>query len=79
MELADCTNVIIRECAIPEVTQSHVAMTYAMALVSTWPTDWKAVNAAIVKRWPKDLERVKKMAWKIVEDKKRERRSAAGG
>ena len=28
--------------------------------------DWKAINRAICERWPKGLERVKKMAWKIV-------------
>ena len=26
--------------------------------------DWKAVTAAILKRWPKGLARVKKLAWK---------------
>lgn len=76
IELADCTNVIVRECSMPELKQADVAETYAMALVSTWPTDWAVVNAAIVARWPKGLERVKKRAWKIVEDKRRERLAA---
>lgn len=29
--------------------------------------DWKAVNAAILRRWPKGLERIKKLAWKMAE------------
>lgn len=76
IELADCTNVIVRECASPDITQPDIAQTYAMALVSSWPTDWAVVNAAIVKRWPKGLERVKKLAWKIIETKRRERLAA---
>jgi hypothetical protein len=44
-------------------TQKSVAMTYALALKSDWPTDWKRVNAAIVARWPKGLGRIKEMAW----------------
>lgn len=76
IELADCTNVIVRECEIAEMKQADIAMTYAMAIVSSWPTDWAVVNAAITKRWPKGLERVKKAAWKIIETKKRERLAA---
>jgi len=44
-------------------TQKQVAQTYALALRSTWPTDWARANAAIVARWPKGLERVKNLAW----------------
>lgn len=44
-------------------TQKSVAMTYALALKSDWPTDWKRVNDAIVKRWPKGLKRIKELAW----------------
>ena len=73
IELADCTNVIIRECAAAECTQADIAQTYAMAIVSSWPTDWAKANEAITKRWPNGLERVKKRAWKIIEQKQRER------
>lgn len=46
------------------LTQKQIAQTYALALRSTWPTDWKRVNEAIMKRWsPSGLERIKKMAW----------------
>ena len=43
--------------------QRQIAQTYALALQSSWPTDWLRVNLAITKRWPKGLERIKKMAW----------------
>jgi len=44
-------------------TQRQIAQTYSLGLRSSWPTDWSRVNAAIVAKWPKGLERVKKMAW----------------
>lgn len=44
-------------------TQRQVAQTYALALQSSWPTDWNRVNAAITARWPKGLERIKRLAW----------------
>jgi hypothetical protein len=44
-------------------TQKQIAQTYALGMLSSWPTDWKRVNSAILARWPKGLERVKKMAW----------------
>lgn len=76
MELADCTNVLLSMIPEKECTQSLVADYYAMALVSSWPTDWRVVNEAILARWPKGLTRVKEKAWKIVEQKKRERLAA---
>lgn len=45
------------------LTQKQVAETYAMAITSSYPTDWRRVNSAITKRWPKGLMRVKNMAW----------------
>lgn len=45
------------------LTQRQVAQTYALGLRSSYPTDWKRVNAAILAKWPKGLERIKKMAW----------------
>ena len=44
-------------------TQRDVAKTYALALRSDWPTDWKRVNEAICARWPKGINRIKEMAW----------------
>lgn len=70
MMLAMPTWQIEQECANPAMKQADVAQTYALALrdMDTVPVDWKAANAAIVARWPKGLERVKKLAWKILEN-----------
>lgn len=59
MCVEDCIeNEIARGC-----TQRQVAQSYALALQSSWPTDWKRVNEAIARRWPKGLERIKRLAW----------------
>lgn len=50
-------------------TQKSVAKTYALALRSDWPTDWARVNAAIMKRWPKGLRRIKESAWRKLQGK----------
>lgn len=71
IELMACEAVIENECSHRECTQADVAKTYAMALVSSWPTDWARANAAILKRWPKGLERVKKKAHRIVEERRK--------
>lgn len=64
IELADCTNVLLREIAMPEMKQKQIAQTYALALRSTWPTDWAKVNKAIMERWSfSGLNRIKNMAW----------------
>lgn len=45
-------------------SQKSVAKTYALALRSSWPTDWKRVNGSIVAKWGKTgLERIKRLAW----------------
>ena len=46
--------------------QGEVALTYALAIRGEplVPVNWSRVNAAITKRWPKGLMRVKKAAWK---------------
>lgn len=43
-------------------TQKQIAQSYALGMRSSWPTDWGRVNRAILARWPKGLERIKKMA-----------------
>lgn len=43
--------------------QKQISQTYALALRSSWPTDWAKVNALILARWPKGLTRIKEMAW----------------
>jgi hypothetical protein len=47
--------------------QACAASTYAWALRNETlgrPVDWKRMNAAILARWPKGLERVKTLAQK---------------
>lgn len=63
--LSDPTEQIERECEDRSLTQSTVALTYALAIrdEDVAPVDWKRANAAIAKRWPKGLERVKRLAW----------------
>jgi hypothetical protein len=64
IELACVEDVIENEIA-QGAKQKDVAETYAMALVSSWPTDWPRVNRAIAARWPKGLQRIKEKAWAI--------------
>ncbi len=64
--LSDPTGQIERECADKVFRQKDVALTYALAIrdESIVPVDWPRANAAIVKRWPHGLARVKELAWK---------------
>ena len=66
IELA-CVEGVIENEITHGCSQRTVAMSYALGLRSSWPTDWKRVNEMIVARWPKGLERVKRMAWKFAE------------
>lgn len=61
-ELVDVEGVIANEIK-QGCSQKQISQTYALGLRSSWPTDWSRVNAAITARWPKGLERIKKMAW----------------
>ena len=64
IELFDCTNTLLREILMDEAKQRDIAMTYALALRSSDPTNWKVVNKAIIDRWSKSgLDRIKNMAW----------------
>ena len=61
-ELADVENVIENEIH-HGLSQVQIAQTYALAMRSSWPTDWGRVNAAIIGRWgDQALLRIKKMA-----------------
>lgn len=64
LELACVEDVIENEIA-QGLKQKDIAQTYAMALVSSWPTDWPRVNRAISAKWPKGLKRIKEQAWAI--------------
>lgn len=50
-------------------SQKSVALTYAFAIRQWSPTDerWGRINRAIAERWPKGVDRVKRLAWRIVE------------
>jgi hypothetical protein len=50
-ELTACTATLLREIALPEMKRRDVAKTYALAMRSSDPTDWGAVNRAIIARW----------------------------
>ena len=68
IELADCTNVILNEIADKRFKQKDIADTYGLSLISSEYTDYKTVNRAIVDRWSvSGLDRIKKMAWAMVE------------
>ena len=50
-ELYCCTQTLLQEIKIKEVTKKDIAKTYALALASSEETDWAKVNKAIIKRW----------------------------
>jgi hypothetical protein len=66
--LSDPVGTIEQECGDSHFKQKDVALTYAMAIrdQDLVPVDWARANAAITKRWPKGLVRVKEAAWKIL-------------
>ena len=45
--------------------QRHIALTYGTLLRHNAAIEWTTVNAAIKRRWPRGLVRVKTMAWKF--------------
>lgn len=62
MEIA-CVEVVIENEIKQGLTQKQIAQSYALGLRSSWPTDWKRVNQAIIARWPvAGLNRIKKLA-----------------
>lgn len=70
LELFCCTDVLLNEIAHKECKRDDVAAIYALAILSSEKTDWKAVNAAIMKRWSvSSLNYIKTLAWKMIERK----------
>jgi len=62
IEIGCVEDVIANEIRLG-LNQKQIAMTYAFAMRSSWPTDWATVNKMIVSRWSyRGLERIKKMA-----------------
>jgi hypothetical protein len=63
MEMMCCESVILNEIKMG-LSQKQIAQSYALALRSSWKTDWKVVNEAIIAKWSfKALNRIKTMAW----------------
>lgn len=63
IELACCTQTLLHQVSMREVTQPMLAETYAMAMLSSEETDWHAVNEAIIARWSfSGLNRVREIA-----------------
>lgn len=58
-----CVESVIENEIRQGCNQRQIAQTYALALRSSWPTDWAKVNAMILAKWPKGLTRIKEMAW----------------
>lgn len=73
--LVCCTAVITNEIK-QGLTQKQISLTYAMAILSDHAgadkPDWPLVNQAIVGKWgQKGLDRVKRLAWQLIDDKKK--------
>ena len=63
LEIQDVEATIEREIELGS-NQVAIAKTLALALRSTYPTDWPRVNAAIIARWSQaGLQRIKRLAW----------------
>ena len=66
------TGNLLSAVASKESTQNDVARFYAdclrcYAIHGRDSMDWKLINRPILERWPKGLERVKTLAWKLLE------------
>jgi len=62
MEIA-CVESVIENEIKQKCNQRQIAQTYALALGSSYPTDWKKVNDMIIERWSvSGLTRIKEMA-----------------
>jgi len=63
LELANCTNHLLREIADPGMKRRDVAQSYALAMLSSEIPDYARINAAIVARWSLSaLEYIKHLA-----------------
>ena len=63
LEIQEVEATIEREIELG-ANQVAIAKTLALAIRSTYQTDWRRVNAAIVARWSQaGLQRIKRLAW----------------
>lgn len=59
-----CTESTISNGIAMGLKQKDISQLYALALKSSYPTDWKNVNTQIIERWSiSGLERIIRMAW----------------
>ena len=66
VELLYCDRVMLREIREKKTTRDSLALSYAMAMASSYPTNYERVNRAIIKRWSRSgLDYIKTRAWKI--------------
>jgi len=67
LELRMCEKIILDEIANKVFKRNSIALTYALAMMSSEKVDWAKINQAIVERWSlSGLEYIKKRAWKIM-------------
>lgn len=50
-EMCLTSQTLLREIEDRRLKRKDIGMTYALAMRSSEPTDWAAVNAAIIARW----------------------------
>jgi hypothetical protein len=71
------TETLLRACAEPRTTRDSLARTYALAICSSEPMDWDAVNRAIRERWSASaLDYIQRRAWKRIEEQAAEDRGS---
>ena len=64
IEMMCCDDLMLREIEDPKCTRDIIARTYALALRSSYPTDFGRVNKAIIERWSVSaLEYIMRLAW----------------
>jgi len=62
--LVGAEQILLEEIANPAMKQADIILTYALALNTPEPTDWRKVNEAIIQRWSiSGLRRIKDAAW----------------
>jgi hypothetical protein len=64
---ASATHNALNAAEETSVTRDIMAEFYADCLRAGRDCDYKAINAAILKRWPKGLNYIKTRAWKLAQ------------
>lgn len=67
VEKSNCLNAIAEKDATQAVVAGFYADCIICNMIHMGQLSFLEINLAITKRWPKGLERVKNMAWRIVE------------